>query len=573
MRRILVLAANPADSSRLRLDKEVREIEEGLRRSRHRDEFQFVTVWAVGPRQLRRALLDHKPEFIHFSGHGTTEGIALENERGATHRVDGDALVKLFSHFTGDLRCVLLNACNSQPQAEAISRFVPYAIGMRDNVSDAAAIEFAVGFYDALGAGKTIEEAFGIACSAIRTFGVPGHSTPVLYRRPGLDDSDSTEGSGPEVRSRAEIAPFFQFLEAALKLGLQSGGRRFAPRIVGVMLYSAVIALLIAALFWLRDPEVLRTAFFALISLALLIFALMALPDLHPYVGNAVAAVVTVCLAAMLAWGAFNIARSSNWRGLPAPGPTVPRLEARGRIRFSDHRPAEGAEVSIPHLRLSDRTNANGVFYLGQIERVSGLDSLDVQIAIADTVFRRRIALNAASLDIVLAYSPRRESPPDTSVSVPPAPKRPESPDSTRIEPDSVREPMREPEPRRRPEPTTGSVVGYVNAAIGGEQYKHYGMTVTGAGACRVRGRVQVLRSGNRDVHIVVLTAEEYEHYAVRRPYSEIFRERNTSDYTLDVELPGPGRYELVISNRTSWMTPKYVLVENVRWECDGGGS
>jgi hypothetical protein len=74
-------------------------------------------------------------------------------------------------------------------------------------------------------------------------------------------------------------------------------------------------------------------------------------------------------------------------------------------------------------------------------------------------------------------------------------------------------------------------------------------------------------------VHVVVLTADEYELYRTRRPYSEIFRERNTSDYTLDVELPGPGRYELVISNRTSWLTPKYVLVENVRWECTGGGS
>lgn len=136
-----------------------------------------------------------------------------------------------------------------------------------------------------------------------------------------------------------------------------------------------------------------------------------------------------------------------------------------------------------------------------------------------------------------------------------------------------VPEPEREPEPRRRSEPTTGIVVGHVDAAIGGEQYKHFGMTVTGSGTCRLRGRVQVLRGGNRDVHVVVLTAEEYELFRVKKPYSEIFRERNTSDCTLDVELPGPGRYELVISNRTSWLTPKHVLVEDVRWECTGGAS
>jgi hypothetical protein len=249
------------------------------------------------------------------------------------------------------------------------------------------------------------------------------------------------------------------------------------------------------------------------------------------------------------------------------------RFEASGTVRFSDHRPADGVEVSIPLLRLSDRTNANGTFHLGQIDPVPGMDSLDMRIAVEDTVFERRIALNAASLDIVLAYFPRSEPLPDTPGVAPPKASPPDSPNPALPEPGPGRATVREPEPRSRPEPTTGSVAGYVNAAIGGEQYKHYGMTVTGSGTCRLRGRVQVLRGGNREVHIVVLTADEYELYRVKGPYSEIFRERNTSDYTLDVELPGPGRYELVISNRTSWLTPKYVLVENVRWECTGGGS
>ncbi|MFL5542009.1 MAG: ATPase, partial [Longimicrobiaceae bacterium] len=74
MHRILVLAANPKDSSRLRLDQEVRDIKEGLRRSRHRDDFDFVSEWAVGVRELRRALLDHLPAIVHFSGHGTETG-------------------------------------------------------------------------------------------------------------------------------------------------------------------------------------------------------------------------------------------------------------------------------------------------------------------------------------------------------------------------------------------------------------------------------------------------------------------------------------------------------------------
>lgn len=45
--RILVLSANPLGTSRLRLDAELREIKEGLHRSKHRDKYQIYTAEAV----------------------------------------------------------------------------------------------------------------------------------------------------------------------------------------------------------------------------------------------------------------------------------------------------------------------------------------------------------------------------------------------------------------------------------------------------------------------------------------------------------------------------------------------
>lgn len=56
---ILICAANPLDQPRLSLDKEVREIENGLRRSRKH--FEVKQQWATRPKDLRRALLDYKP--------------------------------------------------------------------------------------------------------------------------------------------------------------------------------------------------------------------------------------------------------------------------------------------------------------------------------------------------------------------------------------------------------------------------------------------------------------------------------------------------------------------------------
>jgi TIR domain len=60
---------------------------------------------------------------------------------------------------------------------------------MNKEISDKAAITFAVGFYDALGAGRDVEFAFKLGCSAIRLEGIAEHLTPVLLKKPISKDS------------------------------------------------------------------------------------------------------------------------------------------------------------------------------------------------------------------------------------------------------------------------------------------------------------------------------------------------------------------------------------------------
>ena len=68
IRRILILAANPQNTGTLRLDAEVREIQEGLQRSAGRDRFKVIAKWAVRTDDLRRALLEYEPHIVHFAG-------------------------------------------------------------------------------------------------------------------------------------------------------------------------------------------------------------------------------------------------------------------------------------------------------------------------------------------------------------------------------------------------------------------------------------------------------------------------------------------------------------------------
>jgi hypothetical protein len=184
-KKILVLAANPVDTPRMRFDREIRDIEEGLRRSRQRDRFDLEPRLAVRYKDLRRALLDIEPQIVHFSGHGGTDGLKLEGPDGKAATVPPAALSDLFRLCAGHVECVILNACYTAVQADAISEHIENVVGMLDKIPDKAALEFSVGFYDALGAGETVERAFQFGCNAIqfafRDF--PAHYIPILKTR------------------------------------------------------------------------------------------------------------------------------------------------------------------------------------------------------------------------------------------------------------------------------------------------------------------------------------------------------------------------------------------------------
>jgi AAA-like domain/CHAT domain len=183
-RKILLLSANPRGSSQLRLDEEMREIKEGLKRSKNRDQYSISTAEAVRYRDIHRAILEYEPDIIHFSGHGAGEGgLVFEDESGQIKLVDAEALSGLFQLFADQVECVVLNACYSKYQAVEIARHINYVVGMSQEIADKAAIEFAVGFYDALGADKGYEFAYKLGCSLIRVAGIAENLTPKLMTK------------------------------------------------------------------------------------------------------------------------------------------------------------------------------------------------------------------------------------------------------------------------------------------------------------------------------------------------------------------------------------------------------
>lgn len=181
MKRILIVSANPKSTPRLHLDEEVKEIETAIKLAKYRERFETIAQLAVTIDELRRAFLDYEPTIVHFSGHGAGDrGLVLHDATKDRHFVPTEALAGLFERFKAKIECVFLNACDCQAQVEAIHRHIDCVIGMKAEISDTAARKFAVGFYDALGAGKDYQEAYQLGCNAIALCGSMEASIPIL---------------------------------------------------------------------------------------------------------------------------------------------------------------------------------------------------------------------------------------------------------------------------------------------------------------------------------------------------------------------------------------------------------
>jgi len=212
---ILCLAANPSGTDRLALDREARAIHQELERGGHRDCFEFVTRWAVEPLDLLRELRKLRPTVVHFSGHGS-QGVADEPRPGSSGGRDvvgefgchGDeqqqgmffqgpggnpqlvstaALEEAFRAAGASVKLVILSACYSEPQAEALLAHVDCVVGIGGSIRDDAARSFAIGFYGGLGECESVAAAYRQGRAAISLEGLRDGDRPQLKVRAGVD--------------------------------------------------------------------------------------------------------------------------------------------------------------------------------------------------------------------------------------------------------------------------------------------------------------------------------------------------------------------------------------------------
>jgi CHAT domain/Effector-associated domain 9 len=173
MKTLLILAANPLGTQDLRWDQELRAIDQELKCASKREQFQVKSAFAVRWPDLRRQLMEHRPEIVHFVGHGHGQsGLVMESEGGGGQAIPGDRLADLFS-LVPEVRCVVMNACKTDRQGEAVFRHVPYVVSTYQSIGDQSAAQFAEGFYGGVFDGRDYVESFkwgkvAVSCSVSR---------------------------------------------------------------------------------------------------------------------------------------------------------------------------------------------------------------------------------------------------------------------------------------------------------------------------------------------------------------------------------------------------------------------
>lgn len=188
--KILFLAANPKNAVKLRLDEEAREIDQKIMLAQKKDHLELVNKGAVRIDDLLLYLNQERPTVVHFCGHGTDEGkIVLEDNLGNAVPVPPQALAKVFEVLKDKIRCVVLNACFSSEQAQAISRHIDCVVGMSSSITDKAAIVFSSAFYLAIASEKSLKEAFDQGIAALMLWGIPEEHAPQLLSRDGVNPS------------------------------------------------------------------------------------------------------------------------------------------------------------------------------------------------------------------------------------------------------------------------------------------------------------------------------------------------------------------------------------------------
>jgi hypothetical protein len=183
---VLYLTANPDPNSPLRVDAEVRKVQDAVRGSVFRDNITIEYRPSADLTSLVDGLNDHRPQIVHFSGHSSTSGLIVDSGKVGRPTVGAlsfELLAKALSATDHPPTVVVLNSCESSVAGRLVLRTSDIVVTMRVPITDIAATAFAQRFYAAIASGQSVRSAFEQGKVAVESVSIGETTTPKLFHR------------------------------------------------------------------------------------------------------------------------------------------------------------------------------------------------------------------------------------------------------------------------------------------------------------------------------------------------------------------------------------------------------
>jgi hypothetical protein len=187
---VLYLTADPDKHNPLRVDAEIALVQDAIRGSAFRDNINVEYRPAANLKTLLNGLNDHRPQIVHFSGHGDATEITTDNLRvakRADEAVSFELLARAVSATDDPPQVIVLNSCSSSGARKVLLPLGLMIISMRTPVSDIAATAFASLFYAAIAGGQSVKSAFEQGKVAVEAVSISEAGTPELFHPAGTD--------------------------------------------------------------------------------------------------------------------------------------------------------------------------------------------------------------------------------------------------------------------------------------------------------------------------------------------------------------------------------------------------
>lgn len=184
---VLYLTASPDKEMPLRVDAEVRRVQETIRGSVFRDKIKIEYRPAADLNSLINGLNDLRPQIVHFSGHGNEGGIATDTGKVGkpiAKMLSFELLAKALDATDHPPKVIVLNSCNSSSAKKSLLPIVKIIIAMQVSVTDVAAAAFAQKFYAAIASGQSVNAAFKQGLIAVEAVSITEVDTPALLHAP-----------------------------------------------------------------------------------------------------------------------------------------------------------------------------------------------------------------------------------------------------------------------------------------------------------------------------------------------------------------------------------------------------